>query len=769
MTNTKIARRALLSSVLSLVLCFAMLLGTTFAWFTDSVTSSGNIIKSGNLDVDLVDEQGDSMEGQIIEFVAKDGRAQDLILWEPGCTYQTEPVYVVNKGNLDLKYEIIINGIVGNAKLLEAIEWTVTVGGVTTDLADLNGTLAAGAKSAAIVLTGHMKGEAGDEYQGLTASGISISVFATQLASENDSFDNTYDDGACLEYIYDSAKSAKENAAALQTLIDAATEGATIVVGAGTYDVSGISGNQIKLAKNGITLLGRTGVVINDDGEAGSTNSSNTQAVIKITGDNVTVNNVYATDKGTNTVILVFGNNVTVTNCTLKGYADPTWGQYLEAGVMIVANDVVNAPITKYTVKNNTFIDCNVSLQNGVGNGGKAEDLIVSGNTFINAGVFIEHNQTNSVTGAVEPWHVTDILVLPTIKNNVFESPSVWLGSTPFAMYLRVYRDNDVATMTPASYWADFVANNTIMDYNGEKLSSDGKNALAGENGVQMRPNGKVQYYGLNFGTAVDDAAGLAAIANGGDIVLVNDVVVNSTIVVPSGTTATLNLNGNDISYAVSNSGASAIIENRGTLTIVGEGTISFVAENPDMQEIPSYATNTITNEATLIIGEGVVVTNESDGGASYAVDNKGVFTLDGGTLIGKRCALRIAKYNQDNVKFTMNSGLVKGATPAWIQLPGSDANVAPTIDVVIYGGTFETTKATSVDNNVLYTYSYGNSHEKTSITINGGEFLGGTVSIGSGYKGDAPALTINDGTFEYDVLQWTTDEMFNVVYHANK
>ena len=767
MTNTKTTKRALLSSVLALFLCFAMLLGTTYAWFTDSVTSGSNIIQSGTLDVDLVDEQGNSMEGQIIEFVAADGRAQDLILWEPGCTYETEPVYVVNNGTLDLKYEIIINGIAGSAKLLEAIEWTVTVGGVTTALEDLKGVLAAGEKSDAIVLTGHMKEEAGNEYQGLAASGISISVFATQLTSESDSFDNNYDDEAHLEYVYDDTKTAKENAAALQALIDTAVEGATIVVGAGTYDVSGISGSQIKLTKDNITLLGKNGVIINDEGESGT---NNVQAVIKITGDNVTVSNIYAEDKGENTVILAFGNNVTVTNCTLKGYASSAWGQYLEAGVMIVANDVVNAPITKYTVTNNTFIDCNVSLQNGVGNGGNAEDLIISGNTFKNAGVFIEHNQTNSVTGAVESWHVTDILVLPTIENNVFESPSVWLGSTPFAMYLRVYRDNDVETMTPATYWTDFVANNIIMDYNGEKLSSDGKNALAGENGVQMRPNGKVQYYGLNFGTAVDDAAGLAAaIANGGDIVLVNDVVVNSTIAVPSGTTATLNLNGNDISYAVSNSGASAIIENRGTLTIVGEGTISFVAENPDMQEIPSYATNTITNEATLIIGEGVVVTNESDGGASYAVDNKGVFTLDGGTLIGKRCALRIAKYNQDNVKFTMNSGLVKGATPAWIQLPGSDATVAPTIDVVINGGTFETTKATSADNNVLYTYSFGNSHANTSITINGGEFLGGTVSIGSGYKGDAPALTINGGTFEYDVLKWTTAEMPVVVYNANK
>lgn len=260
-----------------------------------------------------------------------------------------------------------------------------------------------------------------------------------------------------------------------------------------------------------------------------------------------------------------------------------------------------------------------------------------------------------------------------------------------------------------------------------------------------------------------------AALANGESVALTADVTVASTIVIPNDASATLNLNGKNLSYAVSNSGASAIItvNPKAALEITGEGTISFVADNPDLGSIPSYATNTITNEGTLVIGEGVVVTNGSEGGASYAVDNKGKFTLNGGTLIGDRCALRVAKYNQDNVEFVMNGGLVKAATPAWIQLPGSNSADAPTITVTINDGTFQSTKASSADNNVLYTYSYGNSHENTSITINGGMFLGGTVSIGSGYKVDAPTLTINGGTFEYDVLQWV-DSTSTVLYTAS-
>ena len=49
----KSTKRALISSVLALVLCFTMLLGTTFAWFTDSATSKGNTIKTGKLDIQL--------------------------------------------------------------------------------------------------------------------------------------------------------------------------------------------------------------------------------------------------------------------------------------------------------------------------------------------------------------------------------------------------------------------------------------------------------------------------------------------------------------------------------------------------------------------------------------------------------------------------------------------------------------------------------------------------------------------------------------------
>ena len=64
------AKRALLMSVISMMLCIAMLVGTTYAWFTDSVTTGVNSITSGTLSVDIVDENGATLEnGTIYQII----------------------------------------------------------------------------------------------------------------------------------------------------------------------------------------------------------------------------------------------------------------------------------------------------------------------------------------------------------------------------------------------------------------------------------------------------------------------------------------------------------------------------------------------------------------------------------------------------------------------------------------------------------------------------------------------------------------------------
>ena len=98
----KTTKRALFSSVMALILCFSMLVGTTFAWFTDEVKSDVNKIVAGNLDVDVVTTADDkSIENQSVLF-------DEIKLWEPGVVAY-ENITVKNLGTLALKYQLSVN------------------------------------------------------------------------------------------------------------------------------------------------------------------------------------------------------------------------------------------------------------------------------------------------------------------------------------------------------------------------------------------------------------------------------------------------------------------------------------------------------------------------------------------------------------------------------------------------------------------------------------------------------------------------------------
>ena len=194
--NQKATKRALLTSVMALVMCVVMLVGTTFAWFTDTASTAVNKIQAGNLKVDLQMQKPDgswvSAKGETLEFKkATDAPADEKVLWEPGCTYELTKLRVINMGNLALKYKVAITGIKGDAKLNEAIEWTIGDIGSTDEYTKL---AVDGSKE--FTISGKMKTEAGNEYQGLSIDGIGITVYATQDTVEYDSFNNTYDENA---------------------------------------------------------------------------------------------------------------------------------------------------------------------------------------------------------------------------------------------------------------------------------------------------------------------------------------------------------------------------------------------------------------------------------------------------------------------------------------------------------------------------------------------------------------------------------------------
>ena len=196
----KDTKKRLLSSIATLFVCLAMFIGSTYAWFTDSASTGVNKIQAGNLDVALeMSTDGitwESAEGKTLTFKTTDNRAADQILWEPGCTYELPQLRVVNKGNLALKYKIQINGIQGDAKLNEVIDWTINNAAI--NLTEKH--LLAGQTGDAFIIKGHMQETAGNDYRNLTIDGIGITVFATQDTVENDSFGNMYDENAPFIY-----------------------------------------------------------------------------------------------------------------------------------------------------------------------------------------------------------------------------------------------------------------------------------------------------------------------------------------------------------------------------------------------------------------------------------------------------------------------------------------------------------------------------------------------------------------------------------------
>lgn len=194
--NRTSVKRSLLVSAIALTLTAALLIGSTFAWFTSTASTGVNKIQAGNLKVDLeMSTDGinwESAEGKTLTFKTKDNRDADQILWEPGCTYELPQLRVVNKGNLALKYKIQITGIQGDAKLNEVIDWTIN----DNDINLTEGHLTAGQQGDAFTIKGHMQDNANNDYQNLTIDGIGITVCATQDTVENDSFNNTYDKDA---------------------------------------------------------------------------------------------------------------------------------------------------------------------------------------------------------------------------------------------------------------------------------------------------------------------------------------------------------------------------------------------------------------------------------------------------------------------------------------------------------------------------------------------------------------------------------------------
>ena len=232
MTNKKNTKRALLSSVMALFLCFAMLVGTTYAWFTDTVTSANNIIQTGTLKVGLSYSDDNTTWNNVTD--AKEP-VFSYQFWEPGYT-EIKYVKISNNGTLAFKYQLNIvpnvTPAAGEPNLADVIDVylfpadaTVTkdvvaaatpVGTLSDLIAENDGAAhgvllpAPGVGSTdvntaddsprgeiAVCIVLKMQETAGNEYQNLSVgNGFALQLLATQYTWENDSFDHLYDDDA---------------------------------------------------------------------------------------------------------------------------------------------------------------------------------------------------------------------------------------------------------------------------------------------------------------------------------------------------------------------------------------------------------------------------------------------------------------------------------------------------------------------------------------------------------------------------------------------
>jgi predicted ribosomally synthesized peptide with SipW-like signal peptide len=204
----KSTKTILFRSFVALLLCFTMLLGTTYAWFTDSVSSVDNIIKAGTLDIAMY--WNDDLSGNW-----KDAEGDDKIFdcekWEPGYA-EVRYVKVVNEGSLAFKYVLSVIPTGRVTKLADVIDvYFIDPAQKITDRAQLknpvgtladvmSGKISASGKleeegdEAVVTIALKMQETAGNEYQGLSiGDSFTVQLSASQLAYESDSFGPDYD------------------------------------------------------------------------------------------------------------------------------------------------------------------------------------------------------------------------------------------------------------------------------------------------------------------------------------------------------------------------------------------------------------------------------------------------------------------------------------------------------------------------------------------------------------------------------------------------
>lgn len=286
MKNMKLKRALLVLTLL--VMTLSAVTGGTIAWFTDTVESNVNTISAGNLDIELYVKQN----GQDVKVDENTSVFTMPELWEPGAV-ATSQLTIKNEGNLAFNYRMAITPIEENAvNVLEAYKLSdvlkvALLANNAADWTDRDAVLTAakkvGTPFATFTSTGKLN-ENGDAEECVlvvywepsandnnwnvnngktTTDGkplhitLGLKLEASQESFEHDSFGPDYDADANTKFEYDSTKSARANADALEKMIEGAAAGSVIAIPNGKYEFYWAAGSPIDIAKS-VTLIGES-------------------------------------------------------------------------------------------------------------------------------------------------------------------------------------------------------------------------------------------------------------------------------------------------------------------------------------------------------------------------------------------------------------------------------------------------------------------------------------------------------------------------------
>ncbi len=388
MTKNQSTKRAFCSSVAAVVICVAMLIGTTFAWFTSTASTGVNKIESGTLKVDIVDAAGESIQNKTMSFVNKNESAN--ILWEPGATFHTPVFQIKSLGNLALKYKLILNGVTGTNKLLEVLKFSVVKpNGEAIDLNSFEGHLTKETPlSEEFYIQGTMDPAAGNEYQGLELNGLGITVVATQDTVETDSNNNRYDEAAAYKgtQSFTGGTHTLNSGAIAQKVNDVAVNvsgnGTSVTITGGYYDGGEGGNNRCIQVNTGATVTIKDGTFTVGKDASGTGNS-----VVLCNGGTVNIEGgFFYTDYNWRGFFYVLNQqNSTPGTITVKGGTfvnyDPSkgddnlGGNFVASGYSVITETKANGDKWYTVVSNSNFVGLKKVLTGG-GNLNITSDIV---------------------------------------------------------------------------------------------------------------------------------------------------------------------------------------------------------------------------------------------------------------------------------------------------------------------------------------------------------------------------------------------------------